>query len=166
MATYYASTSGRMVAIVVSPTLTTDTVDYTTALASLAAALAANPVTNVIAEITSLSITNPFSGEGPRSLTIESSADDQGVLYGDVIRGGVAGYTLNIAGQFNGANAAMFRNGTCMAAAFLVKKATAAGWKTCTGRINNFQVTGIQAQSGVVQFTCTFEGSGLFPAFS
>lgn len=163
MPTYYAGTSGRLSVSVVTPVLTTDSVDFTSALSALATGISS---TAVIAEITKWSLSNPFAGEAPRSLTLESTADSEGVVYGEVLRGGVGSYTVAIEGQFNSSNAAMFRNGVMAAAAFLVKKNVAAGYKTCVGRLNNFQITGVSSQGGTVMFSATFEGSGLLPAFS
>jgi hypothetical protein len=152
MPTYYAGTSGRVNAIAVTPVLTTDTVTFAGSAAT-------------IASITKWTLSNQFNGEAPQSLTLESSADVQGTLYPDLLRGGTATYSFSVEGQYDASpnTPATFGNGVFAVCDFLLKKNVAFGYTGCNGRFQNFQITGTDVRSGVVMFSATFMGSGVLP---
>lgn len=152
MPTYNAGTSGGLKAVLVTPVLTTDTVTYSGS-------------TVAIASITKWDFADSPEGQLPESITLESGANAQGLLYPVPLRGGTARYTVEIQGQHdqNPLSSTTFGNGCFVVADFLIKKSTAFGYTGCNGRISNYRITGVDVKGSVVMFSCTFSGSGAPP---
>lgn len=162
---YYSGTSGRMAQVAVTPVLTADEVDFSTALASLDAGTIPYS-TNAVAEITKWSLDNPPDGELPESKTLESGADTEGMLAADLLRGGFARNSFSIEGQVNSTSIEKYRTGRFAVAAFLLKKNVPAGYKGVKGRYEGFRVTGSSVDGAVTMFAVTFRVSGVLPAWS
>jgi hypothetical protein len=155
MPDYLAGTSGRLKVAATTIDLTTDTVTFT------------GLTTAVVAEITKWGpISDKFLGEAPKSSTLESRANAEGVLYPDAVRGGMAQWSCPVEFQFNPANANKFRVGAFFIADFLVKKNVSAGRTGCECRVTEYQQGGADVQTGVQMGSCVLEGFGPLPAFA
>lgn len=153
----YAGTSGRIQSAVVTADLATDVITFTAGTR--------------VAQVFITKWDGPkVDGAVIKSMTLESTADAQGNLAGENVRGGTIAYTFSVQGLFSATEALVFMTKQSMVADFIVKKTTAGaqeGWPAVPGTIQNFAASGVDSSSNDVQ-KCSFEYvvSGHLPAFS
>ena len=151
----YAGTSGRVKLAFVAPVLTTDVITFT-------AGARANQVAIIKWDLR-------VNGTVVKAMTLESTADAQGNIAADNVRGGSIAYSFAVQGLFNGTESIAFINKPSALADFIVKKAAAnqQGFPAVPGTIENFTITGVDASSNE-PVKCSFDYivSGHLPAFS
>lgn len=148
--------AGRITAISTTPILTTPAVS------------AAGGAEVILAEITGFDFTDQMTGESPKSLTYESSASAQGVLYPDPVRGGTGEWSVNINGNYDITapyTGSRLANGMFIKfGLYLFKTTNYVGIDGLFGRVHNFRITSA-VNAKLVTFTCSVEGFGVPPAF-
>lgn len=151
-----AGSSGRVKVLAVTPDLTTDVVDYSTAAAGTHVALVS---------LTAWDLSETPEGQPPRAVTFESSANAQGVLTGTTVRGGVVKYTASCRGLYDTAETSTFMGQPFIAADLITKKKASnqIGF-VVKGRLHNFKAgTAVDAQLATCSFDIDIEG---FPTHS
>lgn len=153
-----AGTSGRVQTVAVTPDLTVDSVDFTTAVAASRTALVS---------VTGWELTESPEGQPPRALTFESASNTQGALAGSLVRGGAVRYTFSCRGLYDLAESITLHGMPFVVADMVVKKAAAGsqkGYKAVKARVLNFKAgTAVDQQTGTCSFDLDVEG---FPAYA
>lgn len=152
-----AGTSGRFQLNTVTPDLTSDVVDFSTAVAASRTAQAS---------IFAWKVSESPVGTKPRYTTFESTANAQGVLAGDVARGGEVAYTVAVSGLYDTSETASYLGEPMVTADLVEKKAASgsqSGYKAVKARVYNFQV-GDAVTEALASFSCELEVSGHLPA--
>jgi hypothetical protein len=150
-----AGSSGRVQVGIVTPVLTTDVVTFTATPAAMAS-------------LSAWSVDEQPMGEQPEVVTFESTANAQGALAPQQLRGGVIKYTGQCEGVFDPTDSILFVGQPFALIDLVVKKATAGsqkGYKNVPIRISNFKVgDNVTAKTATCSFS--FQVSGHLPAYA
>jgi hypothetical protein len=149
---YYCGTSGRVKAILVAPSSTTDTITFTGTPAALV-------------EVTAWDINWTRDGGVPEVTTFESGADANYNIYPTKLRGGVARWSGSMQCVVDGDTSNSFEKltpGCAFVADFIFQKGSGDGFIACPCVMSGLPIkTGVTEKAAT--FTVQFEGSGALP---
>jgi hypothetical protein len=149
---FYCGTSGRVKAILVASSSTTDTITFAGTTATLV-------------EVTAWELNWTRDGGVPEVITFESGADANYNIYPTKLRGGVARYSGTLQCVVDGDTSNSFEKltpGCAFVADLLFHKGAGDGFVGC-----NVVMSGLPVKTGVTEkaatFSVNFEGSGALP---
>lgn len=146
--------AGRVTSLAITPVLTTPLVTFAGTLVTLA-------------EIFDWRATIQMAGEPPTSLTFESPANAEGVLFPEAIRGGTATWSVTLQGIYDIATPfteSRLRIGQFIYFSLYAFKATPVGYPNLKGEVIRSS-PGTQVQAKHMDFTIEIGGRSVWPDF-
>lgn len=154
--TPYAGTSARILVAAVAPNLTVDSVDFTLALANLAAG---RPSALAKPDMMAWSIN--FASNDGKFVTFESPGDSEGQLYAEPVRGGIAQWGARLEAPVS--SNMIFQAGQFLAMDFIWKKgAPNKGYLGCTVKVKSVGPS-TSVNDPYAKYAVEIEGFGPLP---